>query len=719
MTSVATDIRINLLANLAGFSGNMKQAGDEAEKATARFNKAFDSSKQVAARAEKEATAWREAMQKEGSFLASSMSFGGGETAETKNRVRWAEMLPWGKSARAEISKEAALTAAELGNAKSGLAKKLAEMSSGLAEAGRGGIGGLMSSGLGMLAAHPVGAAVAAVAGLAINHVRERENYVRETSLSARTLGASTEDVSRLHGAGASDELLSHMQRAIGEGGNAGLKKLGMDAGALEGESLQKQLEDIAEKFNKLPSAVDKATVAHELFGREGREMIPVLQNLKARLNEVADSRIVKAREAAAVQSSDRDFAAAKRTADAGMDAIYEKLGLSGGVSKNFSRGLSVGADFLFADEATKRRHQAQYNREDEAEYMADIRAKSKERADREAAFAAQEAERVKAMTDLSRSATEHVRDAIEELASPGSAARNAFQRQAATHAKRPGDMARAMAAYDEGQYQLGEAQANRRARDEGEGIRKSLLNPIDAFDEESGRLLGIANRGGMSEHDYQIALRRAGRTAEGQLGVKSPEEEYANRLADLAHARGRVSAEKLDRAARDAADQLMSAMDKPLMTAFERFDAHMRSINAAENAGVYSADEAERRRKSERDSELAHAGIQRPLEKFKDAFEEISRLHDSGTITDDEYSRRRRQLRRSAVEESQADTREVSPLAAMAAGSREAYSMLVRAVGRRKVRDRQEDRDLAGQDRKEHPSGQAAARQGARLARF
>jgi len=102
--SVATEIRINLLANLAGFSGNMKQAGDEADKATARFNKAFDGSKQVAARASKEADAWREAMQKEGSFLASNMSLGGGaSSAETKNRVRWADMLPWGKSARAEI----------------------------------------------------------------------------------------------------------------------------------------------------------------------------------------------------------------------------------------------------------------------------------------------------------------------------------------------------------------------------------------------------------------------------------------------------------------------------------------------------------------------------------------------------------------------------------------------------------------------------------------
>ena len=71
-----------------------------------------------AAPAEHEQAAWQNAMQKEGSFLASSQTFSGMESAAAKNRARLSDLSPFGKTARSELSREAALTAAELGKAK-------------------------------------------------------------------------------------------------------------------------------------------------------------------------------------------------------------------------------------------------------------------------------------------------------------------------------------------------------------------------------------------------------------------------------------------------------------------------------------------------------------------------------------------------------------------------------------------------------------------------
>jgi hypothetical protein len=422
--------------------------------------------------------------------------------------------------------------------------------------------------------------------------------------------------------------------------------------------------------------------VAQELFGREGQAMIPVLQSLKGKLEEVAEFKIVKAKEAAEVQASDKESGLASKTFSEGGEKLMGKAGLTGGLSKNFSRGLSILGDMLFSDEATTRKHEAQYNRDDEAIAMADIRAKAKERADREAAFAAQEAERVKKMTDLSKTATQRVEDAIAELERPGSAARNQFEREAIAGGanKHVGELARVMDKYDADQNRLELAQKQKTLRDEGKSMHDSLLRPVDAFDEAAAHLSDIHDAGGLTDAGYGAALRRRGRQAEDQMGIRNPEEDYANRLADLAQARGRVAAEKIHRAAADAADALMSGLDAPFMTAFEKFDAHMKAIDARQKDGSYTADEAGRRRKAETESELAHAGINRPLEKFRDAFKEIAQLHDSGDISDEEFAKRRRQLREQAIGESTADIKTVNPAAAMAAGSREAYSMMVHA---------------------------------------
>ena len=130
--------------------------------------------------------------------------------------------------------------------------------------------------------------------------------------------------------------------------------------------------------------------MAQELFGREGQEMIPILQHLKGKLAEVAESKIVSPKEAAEVKASDKDWNTLKKTFDEKTESVYKSLGLSGGISKNFSRGATGFLDMItdpFGTGETSRKHQAQWNREDAESYMADIRAKAEERAQREAAF--------------------------------------------------------------------------------------------------------------------------------------------------------------------------------------------------------------------------------------------------------------------------------------------------------------------------------------------
>ncbi len=188
----------------------------------------------------------------------------------------------------------------------------------------------------------------------------------------------------------------------------------------------------------------------------------------------------------------------------------------------------------------------------------------------------------------------------------------------------------------------------------------------------------------GRGRPDEEIQLARMRKQANKEhlanLGIRDPQEEYADQLAELMKARGTVSQDKLQRAAAAAADAMTAAMDEPFMTAFEKFNAHMNDIDDREREGAYTHDQAQRRRLAETEGELAHAGIRRPEEEFKKAFQEITDLLGSGDITQKEFDRRRRELEAQGIGGLTSDVHSTSPVAAMAAGSREAYSLLVRS---------------------------------------
>ncbi len=196
--------------------------------------------------------------------------------------------------------------------------------------------------------------------------------------------GQSTEDISRVKAAGIGDDMLSHFQRAIGEGG-PGLAALKLSPEKLESEPLKDALSEVATKFNALPSAVERATVAEELFGREGREMIPVLAHLKEKMEAVPDYKIIHPKEAAGIAASDKEWAMAggwtgpiTKPLDRGIEAI----GGTGGLSTQFSRLWTRLGDFssghTFDDVGEK--HEREFEKDDMLIRTAESRAWAKRR---------------------------------------------------------------------------------------------------------------------------------------------------------------------------------------------------------------------------------------------------------------------------------------------------------------------------------------------------
>lgn len=65
------------------------------------------------------------------------------------------------------------------------------------------------------------------------------------------------------------------------------LKRLGIKFKELKGESLDQNLEVIAERFKAMPDGMKKASLAVDLFGKQGRELIPLLNEGKEGIVEL------------------------------------------------------------------------------------------------------------------------------------------------------------------------------------------------------------------------------------------------------------------------------------------------------------------------------------------------------------------------------------------------------------------------------------------------
>jgi hypothetical protein len=138
--------------------------------------------------------------------------------------------------------------------------------------------------------------AVTAVAGAMTAIYRSQKDVIDELAKSSDAMGIQIERLQALRYAGdlagvGAEGLttnLQRMQRRLGEiarnGGPAGkaLSDIGLDIQSLINLSPDKQLEAISVAMGKVENAAIRASIANDLFGRDGARMLAVMRDLSA-----------------------------------------------------------------------------------------------------------------------------------------------------------------------------------------------------------------------------------------------------------------------------------------------------------------------------------------------------------------------------------------------------------------------------------------------------
>jgi hypothetical protein len=637
MSDAVAKLRWDLLADVAGFTGPLEQGGAAVEKMAARFDRAFDSIRQSAARASREQEAWSKSMQGEGSFFASSQT-AGGETSSSRHRGRLADQLGLGQSARVELTREAAQTAATIGDVKK---KVVGELEKAVTELGeKAGLGGIFGGAAKFVNGNPLLALGTLAAGGYIEHERERRNYVREVGHAAEAWGEGTRGASQLLGAGVSEEMGSHFQRAVAEP-NAVFGEMGLDAAKLRAEPLKDAMLEVADAFGKVQNPTDRAKMAVELFGKAGDEMIPALSHLRQNMDALAESKLVTALERAEIAANDAAFKGMMDSLSGLGHAAAGGVGSSAGLTGTLYRGWGMAADLLhgenpFTAEKEGRRRQQDYRVEHADEY--------------EAALLAQQ--KLDAATRADAQALQAQAEAVERATADMKAMESsAFQARAnwanADDRGRPADLA------GEQRY-IDAAKATGRT---GTQVQEGLLL-MRQQRREGSEIQGAWSLFGQSQT-------AAERLAEGERNAETYWQ-YSDK--------GDAARDKWSRMDRQVARNYWAEMGfgTPLQNEAERHAAALAKIAEAQ------PQDAARRREAEDLTHRQNLGIKDWAADFKKSMSDLEASRKD--FTPEQFAKREKDLRRQALGEATADVQTVSPVAAMAAGSREAYSMMVQS---------------------------------------
>lgn len=358
-SSVAGSIRVDILADAARFKAGMQEAGREGfsgfEQEFQRFEKRFAGGKAIADRAQKEQSGWVKAMRMgDGPGtkgpLADAHGFMGGASRDLglAKEVRYKSMLPWGMSMRTEMSKEAALTAAAIGQESGKIVKGLsgAMREIGGTAAASAGYGGAFSAVGKFAAGHPVLTAATIGVGYVANQMRERDILAREVRKNAKISGQSTEDTSKLMAVGVEMPMVSKFQRALSQKTPDQLDafgKLGLDPEQLKTQPLLQSLTQVGEALNdRVTNPADRAAVAMSLFGRGGAEVIATLSDMKSKMDLVDADEIFTAADTAKVYAWDRALKEAKNSLNDVSLGIGRAFGTESGTGTQMARGASA-----------------------------------------------------------------------------------------------------------------------------------------------------------------------------------------------------------------------------------------------------------------------------------------------------------------------------------------------------------------------------------------
>lgn len=429
--SVAGKIRIDLLTNVAQFKAGMREAGrdglggfrEEAE----RFNRGFDSKRTVAKRTGSEQAAWRSLsgpggpMYEQGAFIVPRADAFKRDMG-LANEIKAKSMLPWGNTLRSEMSREAALTAAAIGDHKQTMVNKLRQAAReiGGEAAQAGGLGG-MATGLGRFAVgHPLITAGAMTAGFLIETARHRHNLALDVNREALMLGQTAEETSKLHAIDFDPSMGAKFLRSMSDQSPdqlAAFKKLRLNPDELALKPLTEALKDVGEAFDeKLRNPADRASVAMHLFGRAGAEVISTLAMFREKMDLVGEHEIIKAEDVARAKAAAHAWKGVKNDIASGAEGIDKWLGQQTRY-KDVGLGTALGrsAQWMFSpfrsEEETRKREET-YRRDDYAIANAD-----KIEAERVAkARLTGEMERSQKAAEVAAGALEKFRDKIYEI---------------------------------------------------------------------------------------------------------------------------------------------------------------------------------------------------------------------------------------------------------------------------------------------------------------
>ena len=370
--SVAGKIRIDLLANVAQFKAGMREAGREGlggfREEFDRTVKGFNTQKAISNRLDMQSGAWHAAM---GDVLTANRPRGAlraptyfGEAASAfvspwgpepkvdqalRNEIKAKSMLPWGNTLRSEMSREAALTAAAIGEHKQTIVKRLAgasrEIFNETATAGvrAAGLGGPLGEALSVANRHPLAVAGAAVAGWEIERIRERYKLAHEVHGESLALGQSAEDTSKIRALGFDTGQMFRFQAVMAGADSpekaAAFQKLRLDPYQLGALPLLDALERVGHAFKEnVFSPIERASVARELFGKGGWETMEGLWKFDERMKLIGEQKIITNADVENAEAIEHALTRASNKLDSALS--LGRLGQSG--FKNIARTMEL-----------------------------------------------------------------------------------------------------------------------------------------------------------------------------------------------------------------------------------------------------------------------------------------------------------------------------------------------------------------------------------------
>jgi hypothetical protein len=504
--SVAGKIRIDLLANVAQFKAGMREAGrdgfggfkEEAEK----FDRWFASRKHASERMKAEKANWQQAMYGQGGAMYDPKGYGlstANDPLKTDSalqaHVRLRDALPWGTSMRTTMSREAALTAAAIGEHKGTIVKRLAAASGEIArEAGYAtGLGGLVG-GIGRFAlGHPLITAAALGTGFALSKGRERMELARQTRGESLMLGQGAEDTSTMRGMGFDAMMMTKFQKAISDRGteqSEAFSKLKLDPVKLGTMPLVDALRQVGDAFEEnVKNPADRSSVAMHLFGKSGAEVIATLADMKEKMEYLGGHEVVSAEDVARVHAADeamKGYSNQLARMGIGYDAVTRTRG-------RFMEGLLLTASLSSPQDFRKAE-----KRWEKADYEI---GHAKELEDKRIAFGKllgdqqkQEADRTKAANDR-KSALRAVEDTISGLGRGGDeTARAEFQGKLHAGGMSPAsrEYRTKMQTYDESVAWV-----------KGKELQKGLETPEQRLERETAAVTDLYAKKALNEETY------------------------------------------------------------------------------------------------------------------------------------------------------------------------------------------------------------------------